>query len=179
MARETRTAHGRQRWSRILDRWWPLLPEMKPKSGWRCFWQRRPQSRTWASIPCGLEPEEGVRGCVGRQETEGKQDWTTGFLVVIRNEPARWRYREAPASNSVALAAIWAREGRGNGEGTVGSMGEWCGCRFGLEGKWGRLAEIMAVMPKKKPSEVRDEPDMRVPPVRRREGAPGNGSRKG
>jgi hypothetical protein len=34
-------------------------------------------------------------------------------------------------------------------------------------------------MPEEKPSEVRDEPDMRVPPVRGREEALSNGSGKG
>jgi hypothetical protein len=48
---------------------------------------------------------------------------------------------------------------------------------FGSRGRG--VAEIMAGTPEGKLSEVRDEPNMRVPPVRGREGTPGNGSGKG
>jgi hypothetical protein len=69
-ARETRTVRG-QRWgSRILDLRRPLLPEAKPRSGWRRAVASALLQKKSVTFPCRMEGAEDIKRCARRRERE-------------------------------------------------------------------------------------------------------------
>jgi hypothetical protein len=93
-----------------------LRLEAARRVGWR---GRRPRSQTWASMPCRLEPEEGVRRC--ERERFGGEDQRegTGSPSHAGIDDGRRGYLQTPARNFASLVAR-SREGRRGNEEELG-----------------------------------------------------------
>jgi hypothetical protein len=76
----------------------------------------RPRSRTWASMPCRLEPEEGVNRCAEDREGEGARN----RRLLLKDSTVNARIRRGtgrfPAKNFSGLVAQSGEEKRGGGE---------------------------------------------------------------
>jgi hypothetical protein len=65
----------------------------------------RPRSRTWASMPCRLEPEEGVRRCAKERLGGEDQSKDTGSPSHAGIDDGRHGYLQTPARNFRSPAA--------------------------------------------------------------------------
>jgi hypothetical protein len=108
-----RRSRGRGRRTRAL-------PVMTWRGGWSHRRPRCASAKDGASIPCVLEPAEGIRGCAESREEDGEEKEGCGSFDGAGIGGRCWQTRGAPTRN---LDAQRQAEGGKGGRKRRGSVG--------------------------------------------------------